>query len=144
MYAINRIRSLRFFAQIGAAAALLLIALGLFPAIQTPILSLFALSSTVVQSSPAAGLGLGIAGAVLAGWVVTIHYLGRRIERLDAKVLGTALLRGLLTWFVLDGIVSLANGFAYNVLFNTGFLALGMVPVFAILRTTESKARGAA
>jgi len=87
-----------------------------------------------VAAGPAARLGLGIAGALMAGWGAMLAVLARSIPAISPAVLGTAVAIGTVTWFVLDGIVSVAAGAALNVVGNTLFLVLLMVPALALRR----------
>ncbi|TPV96262.1 MAG: hypothetical protein B7733_05620 [Myxococcales bacterium FL481] len=60
--------------------------------------------------------------------------LERRLDRLDAAAVGRALLTGVLTWYVLDGVVSVAFGAYLNVASNTVYLALLGLPAAGLSR----------
>lgn len=74
----------------------------------------------------------GIAGGLLAGWATTLLILARGVlargaaQGLDGAALRRAMAAGLIVWFALDGVASLALGAALNALGNVFFLlALG-------------------
>jgi len=85
-------------------------------------------------AGPPGRLGLGIAGAIMAGWGVMLAILARSIGSLSPSVLGAAVAAGTLTWFLLDGIVSIVTGAALNLVGNTVFLVLLVAPALALRR----------
>lgn len=66
-----------------------------------------------------------IAGGLMAGWGVFILMIARE------RSLATALIAGVMTWFIIDGAGSIAAGAPMNAVFNTGFLALMLLPLFS-------------
>lgn len=95
--------------------------------------SSFAASLVFSEPGPettAARLATGVGGAVMSGWAVTLGSLLRdcapESTRSKAESLGPAIVWGVLVWFILDGVVSLALGAPLNLGFNLVYLiALG-------------------
>ncbi len=112
-------------------------ALALIPGASEPLFALVAAPGTDASINPAATLCAGIVGALMAGWGVSMLSLSRRLDSLDAAVVGSAFTRGALTWFVLDGTVSVATGFAWNVVGNVGFLVVLLLPALALRRNPQ-------
>lgn len=100
-----------------------------------PLIS-FVFTEPVVINAPAR-LGLGIAGALMVGWAATIALLVRSIDELSPRLLGTATAVGVMSWFLLDGMVSVANGAALNVAGNTVFLIILLVPALKLRGADE-------
>jgi hypothetical protein len=73
-------------------------------------------------------IGLVIAGALTAGWGVSLHQVA--VGRSDR-----ASVAGLLTWFVLDSTGSVTTGWVGNVALNVLF-ALAFVAAFVVGRRT--------
>ncbi|MEX0707208.1 MAG: hypothetical protein WD078_04540 [Woeseia sp.] len=107
----------------------------LIPNALDPIVSLV-FAEPVVMDAPAR-LGLGIAGALMVGWAATIALLVRSIDDLSPRLLGTATAVGVMSWFLLDGMVSVANGAALNVAGNTVFLVILLVPALKLRGVNE-------
>ena len=74
---------------------------------------------------------LGVLGAVTLGWAVTLATAIAAAHRLGAD--GAAVWAGLtgavLTWFVVDSVLSAATGFALNIAPNVLFTAAYLLPV---------------
>ncbi len=74
-------------------------------------------------------------GTLMVAWMVNIGALVaipfRRGERWAWNAIGA----GVLTWFLLDGGVSLAYGLVWNAFFNLGFLIAFGIPLLASYRT---------
>lgn len=87
--------------------------------------------SVVSDMGPAARLGAGIYGGLMAGWGLTLMLLARKVR------LGRAAGIGLLTWWVVDSASSIALGYPLNALSNTGFLLLFAPAVLGIWRRAE-------
>ncbi|MDZ7770934.1 MAG: hypothetical protein U5K38_18730 [Woeseiaceae bacterium] len=107
----------------------------LIPDALDPLVSLV-FAEPVVMDAPAR-LGLGIAGALMVGWAATIALLVRSIDDLSPRLLGTATAVGVMSWFLLDGMVSVANGAALNVAGNTVFLVILLVPALKLRSVNE-------
>jgi hypothetical protein len=75
-------------------------------------------------------LAAGIAGAVLAGWMVIVYGLVSSGVLQANPALRKTLLWSLVMWFVLDSVQSAANGAALNVLINAVILAGFVVPLW--------------
>lgn len=79
----------------------------------------------------AGSFAMGVTGAVLVGWVAMMLVLltSRRVSALPET--WWALTTGLVVWFVVDGIVSIAAGAFGNLVLNLGFIALFAPPLIA-------------
>lgn len=80
-------------------------------------------------------LGLGIAGALMVGWASSIALLVRSLAALTPQALGTAIAVGVVAWFLLDGLVSIVNGAALNLVGNLLYLAILLAPALALRST---------
>jgi hypothetical protein len=83
------------------------------------------------MTTPLSRLLAGIAGGVLAGWAVTMWVVVRRLHSQDPGLVGAILLPGLVVWFVVDSVGSVASGGGLNVVGNLGFMVMFGVPLFA-------------
>jgi len=73
-------------------------------------------------------------GAVTAGWAVTYYAAFRAAWMLDGVAradLWRGLTLGVVMWYVIDSIASIANGFALNAVSNTALLVAYLIPVLA-------------
>lgn len=86
--------------------------------------ALVASGDTVVDMTAGTRLGAGLFGALTFGWGLTLERLGRGDDVVRAAVIGVV------AWYVVDSLASIALGFGWNALSNTGFVAV----VLAILR----------
>lgn len=82
-------------------------------------------------SGDAGSFAIGVTGAVLVGWAAMMLVLltSRRVSALPET--WWALTTGLVVWFVVDGIVSIAAGAFGNLVLNLGFVALFAPPLIA-------------
>jgi len=78
-----------------------------------------------------ASFAIGVAGAVMVGWAATMLILLRSSSASAMPSTWRALTVGLLAWFVVDGIVSVASGAIGNLVLNVAFLALFTPPLIA-------------
>ncbi len=131
----NAQRGLFLAAVFTEITGVLLVIGSLIPSALDPLVSLV-FTEPVVVDAPAR-LGLGIAGALMAGWAATIALLVRSIDELSPRALGTATAVGVMSWFLLDGLVSVTNGAALNVAGNTVFLIILLVPALKLRGTGE-------
>ncbi len=107
----------------------------LIPGALDPLVSLI-FTEPVAIDAPAR-LGLGIAGALMVGWAATIALLVRSINALSPRLLGSATAVGVMSWFLLDGLVSVANGAALNIVGNTVFLVILLLPALKLRGANE-------
>ena len=79
----------------------------------------------------AGSFAMGVTGAVLVGWaaMMTILLTSRSTRSLPDT--WRALAVGLVAWFVVDGVVSIAAGAFGNLVLNLGFVALFAPPLLA-------------
>ncbi|MEM7379082.1 MAG: hypothetical protein AAF460_16470, partial [Pseudomonadota bacterium] len=71
-----------------------------------------------------------LAGGFLCGWGVLIWCLANTVYDRAPELVRRSVLAGFLTWFVVDGAGSVASGNPSNLVFNTGFLLLGVGPLW--------------
>lgn len=126
----NAQRGLFLAAVFTGITGVLLVIGSLIPGVLDPLVSLV-FTKPVLIDAPAR-LGLGIAGALMVGWAATIAVLVRAIDELSPRLLGTATAVGVMCWFLLDGLVSVANGAALNIVGNTVFLIILLVPALKL------------
>lgn len=100
---------------------------GAFEATSGPVRFLLVLlgGSSDISFEPAFRFSLGLLGAISIGWGVMFYYT--IAAAIDLKAQGRRLWQGMTTaiiiWFVIDNILSIATGFALNVIPNTLLLA---------------------
>lgn len=70
---------------------------------------------------PVLRFSLGLMGAITIGWAITLHGVIRfaLAHGREARPLWLAMIFGLTGWYVIDGICSVATGFALNLIPNT-------------------------
>ncbi|MCE8546132.1 excinuclease ABC subunit A [Ruegeria pomeroyi] len=79
--------------------------------------------------SAAVRLMTAISSGLLTGLGVMIWQVVRDVYARDPETGGRIILRGVLAWFVIDSAGSVLAGAAFNVVMNSGFLALFLVPL---------------
>ncbi len=120
-----------FLAAVFTEISGLLMVLGsLIPGSLDPLVAV--VSGEAVAVDATARLGFGIAGAVMVGWAGSLAILVRALDSLTPQVVGTATAVGVAAWFVLDGLVSVVNGAALNVVGNLLYLVILGVPALAL------------
>lgn len=113
---------------------------GLFSPYVAPVVSAFWPGGEIpAESRDFAILCFGIMGALSAafgelGWFVARYAVARR-ERWALA----ALLLSLVLWYVLDGAVSFYAGASLNVVFNTVFFIVVLVPLIGLWSHMDSK-----
>ncbi len=113
---------------------LVLAALAIFaPEVLVPITSLVfaSLEPELVVAGPYR-LMTGIAGGLMLGWGLTLHLALRDPRLREIRGLWTAVAFGVIAWFVVDGVASLASGAPLNVVGNIAFLALLLPPALGL------------
>jgi hypothetical protein len=123
-------KALFYAAMFTEVSGLLMVVGALFPATLEPLVAL--LFGEAVTAGAPAHLATGIAGAVLTGWAITIAVLARNLDALSPHAVGNAVAAGVIAWFVLDSIVSVATGAALNVLGNVLYLVILLVPAWGL------------
>ena len=78
-----------------------------------------------------ASFAIGVAGAVMVGWAATMLILVRGPSTSALPSTWRALTVGLLAWFVVDAIVSIAAGATGNLVLNVALLAMFTPPLIA-------------
>ena len=79
----------------------------------------------------AASFAMGVMGAVLVGWAATMLVLLASPSVSALPETWRAVTAGLVVWFVVDGIVSIAAGAFGNLVLNVGFVVLFAPPLVA-------------
>jgi len=79
----------------------------------------------------AGSFAMGVTGAVLVGWAAMMIVLLTSRSTSSLPDTWRALAVGLVAWFVVDGIVSIAVGAFGNLVLNLGFVALFAPPLLA-------------
>lgn len=77
----------------------------------------------------AASLMTAISGGLMCGFCVLIFLVTEHVYRPDSVLGRRLLIPALLAWYVPDSLGSLAAGAWFNVVMNTPFLALFLVPL---------------
>jgi hypothetical protein len=82
-----------------------------------------------IAFTPALRFSLGLMGAITIGWAVMIYGVMRVAFTLGSqgRPLWDAITSGLIAWYVIDGICSIATGFALNIIPNTALAAMYLV-----------------
>lgn len=120
-----------FLAAVFTEVSGLLMVLGsLIPGSLDPLVAVVFGEAVAVDAT--ARLGFGIAGAVMVGWAGSLAILVRALDALTPQVVGTATAAGVAAWFVLDGLVSVVNGAALNVVGNLLYLVILGVPALVL------------
>ena len=78
---------------------------------------------------PELKLALAVSGGILMGWAVLMWLAATRVYARDAHLGRLMILASIGTWFVTDGIGSVAAGAPLNVLLNVPFLLMFALPV---------------
>ena len=92
-----------------------------------------------LQPGPAS-LMTAISGDLLCGFCVLIHLVTEHVYSRDAALGRRLLLPALIAWYIPDSLGSFAAGAWFNVVMNSAFLALFLVP---LLLTRPAAARTA-
>ncbi len=126
---------------IGTGLLMLLAVLGPAEALFAMFLDLAFLPVDGAPSALAAETRLlaGIAAGLMAGWGATLWLIASRVANDDPGLATGLIVPGLIVWFVVDGIGSIAAGAWFNAVLNGGFLALFAVPLLAARRRPAAR-----
>ena len=119
----------------GAAALFgIILAGGAFEATSGPVRIVFGLlnGSGDLDLDPPMRFSLGVLGAVSIGWSLTLLAAVNAANQLDrklAKAIWIQVIGSVLTWFVIDSLLSVATGFGLNAIPNTVLMAGFLFPV---------------
>lgn len=89
--------------------------------------------------TPAARLLAAIAGGVMFGWGITLWLVTAYVLPKDPHAAETIVRAGIVSWFVLDSLASVAAGAPLNAVLNIGFVVLFLWPLAILARPTESR-----
>jgi hypothetical protein len=84
------------------------------------------------QPDPHHRFSLGLMGAVSIGWGMTLLGMCNavfKLSREDAAPFWRAVLVATIIWYVIDGYISYATGFALNIVSNTLLLLFLLIPL---------------
>ena len=117
----------------------ILLVFAALPATATPVrfladLIFWPIDGTQTVDAPETRLLSGILGGIMAGWGVLLWLVSVRLYPRDPDLARTLILTSICVWFVVDGIGSTLAGAPLNVVFNVGFLALFVVPLWTARR----------
>ncbi|MFN7178423.1 hypothetical protein [Hyphomonas sp.] len=106
---------------------------GAFPATDGIVRALYAIlggapATPEMFDAPGMRFSVGLMGAVTIGWGATILNLLPAIHQAGAAA-WRGLTLALALWFVIDGVISAATGYALNNLPNTALAVLYFIPV---------------
>lgn len=79
----------------------------------------------------------GLMGAVTAGWAVTIYFVAQNSLFRGERWGWFAVTEGVIVWYVLDTVASLAAGMPANALMNTVYLVVVLAPPLIALRPRD-------
>ncbi len=130
----------------GAAITLgfgLLIAVAAMPAAQGPTNFVFDLIYFPVDAGQSvdtvtARLLSAITGGLMAGLAVMLWVVATELCPREPALGRRVILLGIGSWYLVDSSMSVAAGAPLNVLFNTGFLLLFVLPAWGLARSESS------
>jgi len=113
----------------------IILAAGGLPAADGPVALLYGLlgnlgADALQLDTPGFRFSVALMGAVTIGWGLTILFLLPAIHAAGAPA-WRGLTAALVIWYVIDGALSAATGFALNILPNTALAIAYLVPVLA-------------
>ena len=111
-----------------------LLTLGAFDATKGVVEELFGIMSpdATLNFDATMRFSVGLMGAVSLGWGLTLLAAVRQALLLgpDARPLWSGILASVLVWYVIDGSISVATGFALNAVSNTLLLVGLLLPLW--------------
>lgn len=69
-------------------------------------------------------------GAVMMGWAMTVFALVAAADQIGAPA-WRGLTIAIVTWYLIDSVISVASGWPLNAVSNTGFLVTFLIPILA-------------
>lgn len=95
--------------------------------------------------NPHMHFSLAVLGAVTIGWSLTLMaaiQAANQLEKRVSKPIWALITTSLVSWYVIDSILSIATGFWLNAVSNTIFIATFLIPITrsGVLRSFESVA----
>lgn len=131
----TRVRWLRIGAAVTIAFGLAIAAAAL-PALSAPAellldLVYFPVDGQQAHEGPAARILAAIGGGVMVGWGVMLWLVATRLYPTDPALGRTLILSGVVSWFVIDTLMSVAAGAPLNAFLNVGFLLVFALPVWS-------------
>lgn len=101
-------------------------------------LAFWPLDASPAGDPPQARLPWAIGSGIIAGWGVMIWMVTTRVYAKDPALGRPIILTAVIIWFVIDSIGSVLAGAPMNVLYNTGFLVLFVVPLWRPVEAAHS------
>ncbi len=87
------------------------------------------IDGTQSMASAETRLITGIAGGLMVGFGELLWLISTRVYAKDAGLGRRLILPGILGWFLVDSLGSILAGATLNAVFNTGFLAVFLIPL---------------
>lgn len=103
-------------------------------------LAFFPLDGAQSMDAPAIRLFSAICGGVLVGWGALLWLVADRLAPRDPGLARLMILLSLVSWFVVDSIGSAVSGGHGNVLGNTVFLLMFLIPALHLPRAADALA----
>jgi hypothetical protein len=97
------------------------------------VLSLLNPSEKVVLS-PHLRFSLAVLGAVTIGWsltLLTVIEATKQLDQSNSKTIWILVTIALMGWYVIDSSLSIATGFGFNAIANTGFIVTFLIPLLS-------------
>ena len=117
-----------------------LAAVGAAEAINAILEVLYLPGALAASAGEGATFAIGVMGAVMAGWGATMLIVLADSDTASEPVVWRALTGGLLVWFVVDGIVTIAVGAPGNLVLNAAFVAM-FAPALIATRPSRHQAK---
>jgi hypothetical protein len=71
-----------------------------------------------------------VSGGMMVGWGLLLWQITTRLLPRDPELARSLIITSVATWFVIDSLASVVAGAPANALFNVGFLALFVLPLW--------------
>ena len=117
-----------------------LAAVGAAEAINAILEVLYLPGALAASAGEGATFAIGVMGAVMAGWGATMLIVLADSDTASEPVVWRALTGGLLVWFVVDGIVTIAVGAPGNLVLSAAFVAM-FAPALIATRPSRHRAK---
>ncbi len=103
-------------------------------------LAFFPFDGSPSNNTPEMRLLWAIAGGLMAGWGVMIWQITSQLYPRDPALAKRLILSSVVVWFVIDGAGSVLAGAPFNVVMNTGFLAIFVLPLMGAQQSAAADA----
>ncbi|MEW7007463.1 hypothetical protein [Lentilitoribacter sp. EG35] len=79
-----------------------------------------------------------IMGGISIGWGVMIWQLATRLLHKETEIIRSILLASTIAWFLTDSAASILSGAGFNAVYNAGFLALFLIPIWRPITSNKA------